>query len=59
MARPDLPGKEQDWPDGGEPNDTPYDTKGHQGTRPPKLIPQRGDPRTAIVDVPAPVPRAR
>ena len=58
MARPDLPGKERDWPNGGAPNDVPYDTKGHTATRPPKLIPRAGNPNTAIVDAPASVLRA-
>jgi thiosulfate dehydrogenase len=35
-ARPDSPGKEQDWPAGGAPKDVPYSTKGHE---PPKRIP--------------------
>jgi thiosulfate dehydrogenase len=52
MARPDLPGKERDWPDGGTPVDVPYDTKGHVASRPPKLIPRKGDPASAIVDAP-------
>jgi len=52
MARPDLPGKERDWPDGGTPVDVPYDTKGHKASRPPKLIPRKGDPASAIVDAP-------
>ena len=34
MARPDMPGKAQDWPEGGAPADTPYDTPGHKATRP-------------------------
>ena len=55
MARPDLPGKERDWPDGGAPKDVPYATKGHEATRPPTLIPRRGDPSSAIVDPPASV----
>jgi thiosulfate dehydrogenase len=28
-ARPDSPGKELDWPNGGAPADVPYRTKGH------------------------------
>lgn len=55
MTRPDLPGKELDWPDGGAPNDVPYDTKGRKAARGPKLIPRPGDPRTAIVEPPASV----
>jgi thiosulfate dehydrogenase len=57
MPRPDLPGKERDWPDGGAPSDVPYDTKGHEAARPPKLLPRAGDPRAAIVDAPASVLR--
>jgi len=57
MPRPDLPGKERDWPDGGAPNDVPYDTKGHRAMRPPRLIPRAGDPSAAIVDAPASVLR--
>ena len=59
MARPDMPGKERDWPEGGAPADVPYDTKGHVAARPPALIPRPGDPRSAIVDVPASVNAAR
>ena len=53
--RPDSPGKETDWPSGGAPKDVPYATKGRQATRPPTLIPRRGDPSSAIVDPPASV----
>ena len=59
MARPDLPGKERDWPDGGTPVDVPYDTKGHKASRPPKLIPREGNPASAIVDAPASVVRQK
>ena len=59
MARPDLPGKERDWPDGGAPVDVPYDTKGHNASRPPKLIPRPGNPASAIVDAPASVARQK
>jgi thiosulfate dehydrogenase len=55
MARPDLPGKERDWPDGGAPNDVPYDTQGRKATRVVKVIPRSGDPRSAMVDAPASV----
>ena len=34
-ARPDSPGKENDWPEGGAPYDVPYSTKGHVAYRPP------------------------
>lgn len=57
MARPDLPGKDRDWPNGGTPADVPYDTKGHKASRPPKLIPRPGDPASAIVDAPVSVGR--
>ena len=59
MARPDMPGKELDWPEGGAPADVPYDTKGHVAARPPVLLPRQGDVRSAIVDVPASVNAAR
>jgi thiosulfate dehydrogenase len=40
-ARPDSPGKEDDWSAGGTPNDVPYDTKsGHKAHRPPPLLPR-------------------
>ena len=55
MSRPDMPAKERDWPNGGAPNDVPYDTKGHRAVRPPRVIPRSGDPRTAIVDAPVSV----
>ncbi len=55
-ARPDSPGKEKDWPNGGTPADVPYDTKGHQAYKPPKLIP-RANPSEAVVPQPAPVAR--
>jgi thiosulfate dehydrogenase len=55
MSRPDLPGKEGDWPNGGAPNDVPYDTKGRTATRPPKVIARTGNPSSAIVDAPASV----
>ena len=55
MARPDMPGKEQDWPQGGAPTDVPYDTKGHAASRTPKLLPRAGKPSDAIVGTPASV----
>ena len=41
-ARPDSPGKENDWPEGGAPYDVPYTTKGHAAYRAPsaKLYPR-------------------
>jgi thiosulfate dehydrogenase len=54
--RPDMPGKEDDWPLGGVPKDVPYDTKsGHKGVNTPSLLPRRAPART-LVPVP---PRAR
>ena len=55
MPRPDSPGKENDWPEGGAPPDVPYDTKGHKAFRPPKVLPRAGSPAAAIVAVPASV----
>jgi len=55
--RPDSPGKEDDWPAGGTPNDVPYATKGHAAYQPPPLLP-RANPRDAIVASPAPAKRA-
>ena len=54
--RPDSPGKEHDWPQGGAPADVPYDTRGHPAYRPPPLL-ARADPSGAIVPPPAPVGR--
>jgi thiosulfate dehydrogenase len=59
MPRPDLPGKERDWPDGGAPADLPYDTKGHKAFRPPRLLARSGDPRAAIVGAPLAAPRGK
>jgi thiosulfate dehydrogenase len=59
MPRPDLPGKESDWPNGGASADVPYDTKGHKGFRPPRLLPRTTDPRSAIVPAPATVLRGK
>ena len=52
MARPDRPGKENDWPTGGAPGDVPYDTKGHKALHPPKVAPAPRTPPAAIVDGP-------
>jgi thiosulfate dehydrogenase len=57
MARPDSPGKENDWPNGGTPADVPYDTKGHKAFHPPKVLPRTSNPAAAIVAAPASVPR--
>jgi thiosulfate dehydrogenase len=59
MARPDMPGKERDWPEGGAPGDVPYDTRGHKAAGPPALIARAGNPAAAIVDAPASVSRPR
>jgi thiosulfate dehydrogenase len=55
--RPDLPGKEDDWPAGGAPADVPYDTKGHRAYRPPQRLLPRRDPARAMVGAPRPVSR--
>ncbi len=53
--RPDLPGKENDWPAGGEPADLPYSIKsGHMAVNSPPLLPRR-NPARAVVPAP---PRA-
>ena len=55
-ARPDSPGKEGDWPQGGVPYDVPYDTKGHVAYRPPKAnLFARPNPSASIVAPPASV----
>jgi thiosulfate dehydrogenase len=51
--RPDLPGKEKDWPLGNAPRDVPYATKGHAAYLPPSLLPRRD---AAHASVPAPRP---
>jgi thiosulfate dehydrogenase len=58
-ARPDSPGKENDWPEGGAPYDVPYGTKGHAPYRPPsaKLYP-RTNLSGSIVPPPPSVIRA-
>ena len=55
QPRPDLPGKERDWPLGGAPADTPYDTEGHAAYRPPSRLLPRADPERSLVPPP---PRA-
>jgi len=59
MSRPDSPGKEGDWPEGGAPTDVPYATKGHKAFRPPRLLPRATNAAAAIVNVPASVLRPR
>jgi thiosulfate dehydrogenase len=57
MPRPDSPGKERDWPQGGAPGDVPYDTRGHAAHRPPaRLLPR--DTAGATVAAPASLRRA-
>jgi thiosulfate dehydrogenase len=58
MPRPDSPGKEQDWPAGGTPDDVPYNTGDHTAYRPPAHLIARPDPERAIVPQPVPVARA-
>ncbi|MES2178323.1 MAG: c-type cytochrome [Gemmatimonadota bacterium] len=50
--RPDSPGKELDWPNGGTPGDVPYATKGHT---PAKVTPVLPRARADGAIVPAPV----
>jgi thiosulfate dehydrogenase len=59
MPRPDLPGKERDWPDGGAPADLPYDTHGHTATRTPRLRARSTPPAASIVGAPAAAPRRK
>ena len=55
-ARPDSPGRELDWPNGGAPGDVPYATKGHSPERPTPVIPRR-NLDGAIVPIPVPAGR--
>ena len=55
MPRPDSPGKENDWPTGGAPDDVQYDSKGHMAFRAPKVLPRINNPAAAIVAAPASV----
>jgi thiosulfate dehydrogenase len=59
MTRPDSPGKEKDWPNGGAPADVPYATKGHAAAHSPVLIARTKNPYAAIVPPPASVVRDR
>jgi thiosulfate dehydrogenase len=44
QPRPDTPGKNADWSQGGAPADVPYDLTGHRAYRPPaKLLPRLND----------------
>ena len=50
QLRPDMPGKENDWPGGGAPKDVPYDTKsGHRAHAPPAKLAPRSNAADAIV----------
>ena len=51
QARPDSPGKENDWPMGGAPADVPYRTAGREAFRPPPVLP-RANPSGALVPAP-------
>jgi thiosulfate dehydrogenase len=51
LPRPDMPGKELDWPKGDAPSDVPYSTPGRTATKTPKLFP-RANPTRAIVSPP-------
>ena len=59
MPRPDSPGKENDWPNGGAPADVPYGTHGHTAYRPPHVLPRTMDRAAAIVASPVSVLRRR
>ncbi len=56
QARPDMPGKELDWPFGGAPAGTPYATAGRDTVVSPPLLP-RIDPDRALVPPPSSVLR--
>lgn len=55
MTRPDSPGKENDWPNGGTPPDVPYETKGHKAFKPPRVLPRTTNTAAAIVAAPSSV----
>ena len=57
-ARPDSPGKERDWPNGGAPSDVPYATKGHMPARATAVLPRK-NADGALVPVPASTKGAR
>ncbi len=52
QPRPDSPGKENDWPNGGAAADVPYDTRGHKAYRPPQKLLPRKNPAGSIVESP-------
>jgi thiosulfate dehydrogenase len=55
MPRPDLPGKEHDWPLGGAPSDVPYATKGHVAYHPPPILARKGSAAGVMVPPPKPL----
>jgi thiosulfate dehydrogenase len=55
--RPDSPGKENDYPNGGAPRDVPYATKGRQPTSAPVTLLPRANPAGATVPAPPSVIR--
>jgi thiosulfate dehydrogenase len=52
--RPDSPGKEKDWPNGGAPYDVPYATQGHEAYNPAPVL-ARNTPDRAVVPPPVSV----
>ena len=56
QPRPDSPGKERDWPNGGAPRDVPYATSGREAWNPPARLLPRATPERALVPAP---PKAR
>ena len=51
QPRPDMPGKDADWPSGGAPDDVPYATAGRTASKSPPLLP-RATPERAMVPPP-------
>ncbi len=51
QPRPDMPGKDADWPSGGAPDDVPYSTAGRSVSKTPPLLP-RATPERALVPPP-------
>ncbi|MBP9899727.1 MAG: c-type cytochrome [Gemmatimonadales bacterium] len=51
QPRPDMPGKDADWPSGGAPDDVPYATAGRTASMSPPLLP-RATPERAMVPPP-------
>jgi thiosulfate dehydrogenase len=52
QPRPDSPGKENDYPNGGAPRDVPYATKGRQATTAAVRLLPRANPAGATVPAP-------